>query len=933
MSQSQKRPFQPNRFVIHSQEQATQPQKKARRKSYKSSSQSSRPSQTPPEHETQEQIKHVDANDILPPLSPLQQQSPPAATENALLPPLLLAELPPAAHMIRQGQLLDSKPVFGTQPLFEENHAMTDQPVFHTQGLADITNSKSTCDQTKSPRKTDMPSHLASSSEATNLKISPYFSNAAPNTTYIQKALTEKSPNTIIPCRREPKREPHIAPPRVRFAPAKKEPQVASTVQPVSTTPLKQEPKTYPTTGIARSPSQEPPSAQTKKEIKMASTPEPSSAAKTKYEPQTQTPSGLTPVLHAKKEEIQQSPGGPTSASQLKPNPGPSIASQKHYYLAVAEAQKRRRAIIERIDHALDDWRPQEHGGKREYSIEAPAEKPLKVAQVTQQPDCSQTQTATDAGPILDPYQTAAIEAAMSGESFFLTGSAGTGKSFVLQEIIRRLRDKGKQVAVTASTGCAAVAIQGNTIHSVSGVGLGMEPMERLKNFAKTDRRLRKRLQNCDVLVIDEVSMIDSFLFEKVELVFRHARDEMDQVEAKTDSKRKIRRNVNQVLMMETELKKMFGGVQVITCGDFFQLPPVKASDPKFQMSSEKFFAFESKIWKKKIRKFFILRVVHRQSNRSFVGLLNELRYGKVSYSTKGVLDACRINPQAENTELDATGNPVPFTKLYSLRRQVDMENTTRLKRIKNQPGVRYMAEDKIHRKLDGMVLNSVKKLLQQAPAFAAVDLKQGCRVLCIKNVDKELGIVNGSSGYIVGFRQCGKARTEQAHEWLKLSAEEREKNYKDMSVDGLSKDEVVSLRNSEVMKKYEHLRRDETNSFMLLNGKEPDLVPVVRFDNGVTRGMIPEKWEIYGMRGQVIAVRYQIPLILGWALSIHKSQGMTLENVQTDLGRAFDYGQVYVALSRATSAHGLRVTSFNEHKVMSHIKVQEYYDRMDGKE
>jgi ATP-dependent DNA helicase PIF1 len=90
-----------------------------------------------------------------------------------------------------------------------------------------------------------------------------------------------------------------------------------------------------------------------------------------------------------------------------------------------------------------------------------------------------------------------------------------------------------------------------------------------------------------------------------------------------------------------------------------------------------------------------------------------------------------------------------------------------------------------------------------------------------------------------------------------------------------------------------------------------------------------PEAWKIELPNGEVQAQRQQVPLILAWALSIHKAQGQTLQRVKVDLGRVFEKGQAYVALSRATSKAGLQVTRFDARKVMVHPKVTEFYSNL----
>lgn len=112
---------------------------------------------------------------------------------------------------------------------------------------------------------------------------------------------------------------------------------------------------------------------------------------------------------------------------------------------------------------------------------------------------------------------------------------------------------------------------------------------------------------------------------------------------------------------------------------------------------------------------------------------------------------------------------------------------------------------------------------------------------------------------------------------------------------------------------------------------------PVVRFTiaDGSTRDLLcqRETWKVELPNGEVQAQRTQIPLILAWALSIHKAQGQTLERVKVDLGRVFEKGQAYVALSRAVSMQGLQILNFNPSKVVAHERVRTFYNGLSSAE
>ncbi|MDU6640774.1 MAG: AAA family ATPase, partial [Alloscardovia omnicolens] len=144
--------------------------------------------------------------------------------------------------------------------------------------------------------------------------------------------------------------------------------------------------------------------------------------------------------------------------------------------------------------------------------------------------------------------QSQALQILNSGASAYLTGAPGAGKTYILNQFIKRARTEGKIVAVTASTGIASTHINGQTIHSYSGLGVNTYLTESVTKRILTRRK--KTIANTDILIIDEVSMIHAWLFDLVDEICRRAR--------------------------KNDLP--FGGMQVVVSGDFFQLPPVSVA-------------------------------------------------------------------------------------------------------------------------------------------------------------------------------------------------------------------------------------------------------------------------------------------------------------------------------------------------------------------
>jgi ATP-dependent DNA helicase PIF1 len=435
----------------------------------------------------------------------------------------------------------------------------------------------------------------------------------------------------------------------------------------------------------------------------------------------------------------------------------------------------------------------------------------------------------------------------------------GTGKSVLLREIIAALRRKyvrePDRVAVTASTGLAACNVGGVTLHSFSGIGLGKEPAEDLIKKIRRNAKAKQRWMRTKVLIMDEVSMVDGDLFDKLEQIART-----------------IRNN-----------GRPFGGIQLVITGDFFQLPPV----PEYGKVSK--FAFDAGTWTTSIEHTIGLHHVFRQKDPVFANMLNEMREGRLTPDS-----IARFRKL--DRPLPASEENIEATELFPTRQEVDRANTLRMQQLHGAT-FDFEARD------GGTVTNKEQRdrLLQSCMVPEVVHLKKGSQVMLVKNMDDTL--VNGSLGKVTGFM------TEQMFVIYK-------------------EDEEAFLEGGASEKA---MKTEMAKSTLGLNTAQ--VFPVVRFAiaDGTTRDLLckREDWKIELPNGEVQASRSQIPLILAWALSIHKAQGQTLERVRVDLGRVFEKGQAYVALSRATSMAGLQILRFDPRKVLAHEKVRTFYSSL----
>ncbi|KAJ1522289.1 hypothetical protein ONE63_002588 [Megalurothrips usitatus] len=410
--------------------------------------------------------------------------------------------------------------------------------------------------------------------------------------------------------------------------------------------------------------------------------------------------------------------------------------------------------------------------------------------------------------PLTDEQQRVLLAVA-SGKNIFFTGSAGTGKSFLLRKIIASLPPD--TTYPTASTGVAACHIGGYTLHSFAGVGSGQGSLKRLAELARRPH-VAQQWRRCKVLIIDEISMVDGRFFDKLEYIAREVRGN----------------------------DRPFGGIQLVLCGDFLQLPPVGRNDSS-NKEGPATFCFQSEAWERCNLNCYELSVVHRQNDPVFIDILQNIRIGRVTPEIVERLQA------TTNNKVDSAG--ILASRLCSLTKESQLINISKLENLS--------ANEKEFQAIDSDPTLS-QTLDVQTPVESTIKLKVGAQVMLLKNISLNDGLVNGARGVVTKF-----------------------------STEGLP---VVKFRAGEFTIRY-------------------------------------EKWSVKVISGTVLS-RKQIPLKLAWAFSIHKSQGLTLDCVEMSLGKVFEAGQAYVALSRAKSLASLRVLDFDSKQVWANPDVLKFYQR-----
>ncbi len=387
--------------------------------------------------------------------------------------------------------------------------------------------------------------------------------------------------------------------------------------------------------------------------------------------------------------------------------------------------------------------------------------------------------------------QEEALDILKLGHNVFLVGAAGSGKTYVLNQYIKYLQKKAIEVGITASTGIAATHLNGMTIHSFSGMGIKDSLTQADFKKLLKDSRFKKRFTKTHVLIIDEISMLHGTQLDMVDEICRKFKEPF----------------------------KPFGGMQVILCGDLFQLPPVSKKGEKAQ------FVSSSRAWQTMSLNICYLSQQYRQQDRKLSNILNDIRQERVSEHT--------LVPLRESYRREIANGLTP-TKLYTHNLDVDRINQNELSKLKGKT-VSF-------------------KMQEQGPANLTIAIKKGCLapemlslkkdslVMCVKN-NFEQGYVNGTLAVVIDFE---------------------------------------------------------------------DGCPVIQTHNGRILVIDRATWAVEE-DGIEKAVIHQFPLRLAWAITVHKSQGMSLDAAEMDLSKSFVKGMGYVALSRVRSLNGLRLMGLNQ--------------------
>lgn len=405
----------------------------------------------------------------------------------------------------------------------------------------------------------------------------------------------------------------------------------------------------------------------------------------------------------------------------------------------------------------------------------------------------------------LNEYQKIAIEHVMNKKNVFITAPAGYGKSYLIKKIHQWAEINNIDCGITALSGTAAVLINGRTLHSFLGINLAQDTPERL--YYKCKEKYKKtynKLIALKILIIDEISMMDVELFNKI------------------DDYLKLIKCSN----------KPFGGIQIILLGDFVQLPPVKGS-----------YCFLSEKWNNIGLEIVQLKKNMRQNQEVFQQLLEKLRWGICSDQELSILQSLK------NTKFEDGIMP---TKIYSLNIDID--------RINNQEFNKISQNNIVKTYKTTSTPCTLLKLAKSLNIHDEIKLCKGAQVILTTNLDFDKKLVNGSRG---------------------------------VCLDVLNDSVVVKFRNNNL-----------------------EMIPFIKYypDDDNNREYIS-----------------YIPLKLGYAITCHRSQGMTLDAIEIDLGsKIFCDGQAYTAISRAQKLDNIKIINLDKDSFMTNELVKEFYKKLD---
>lgn len=403
----------------------------------------------------------------------------------------------------------------------------------------------------------------------------------------------------------------------------------------------------------------------------------------------------------------------------------------------------------------------------------------------------------------LTSSQQKAFDMFLSKKNLFICGSAGNGKSYLVNQIRKHCLENYMYCVTTSTTGTSAVNINGKTIHSVFGLKPWTTDYTGQAHYVmKKNKMVHRNLYRSTVLIIDEVSMLDNIMFD----------------------------GLSEMMKIFKNCEEEFGGVQLILVGDIFQLPPVKNS-----------YCFLGESWKNThINLIELKESVRQESDERFYNILQEMRLGKVSKENYSIL---------ENLKNTVFPEGIIPTKLYSKNVNVDKINQKYMQKLvdKGEICITYKAEVECSNVKEKDVFEKSNN----------ITLCKNSQVMVTRNISLENSIVNGTRGIV----------TELGDDYV-----------------------IIKTLKNKLQK----------ISYVIDEVKEP---------------------------GREKTMSY-LPIKLAYAMTIHKSQGATIDCMEIDLGKnVFNCGQAYTGLSRAKNLDSIKIKSIEKSSFKTDLRVLKWYN------
>jgi len=436
----------------------------------------------------------------------------------------------------------------------------------------------------------------------------------------------------------------------------------------------------------------------------------------------------------------------------------------------------------------------------------------------------------------LSASQSEALSLVEGGENVFITGGAGTGKSYLIAQIMERLRGMGKKVTLVSSTGVSAYNIGGVTLHSFAGIGLGEGDFEVLYMSLLKKKERVKKWRAIDTLIVDEISMITTVYMKRVDRVARRIR----------------------------KSKRPFGGIQLIMVGDFFQCPSIiKPMDVKkfeeYENDEEAFLPlFETRLWREelKIHSKALKENFRQAGDTTFIELLSRIRVAQTLPEDEAIFQGRLLS---HHPDVD----PEELVKLCSRRDTAEAINRKAMLSLTGE--THHFKAVHTHFDKQGKPMTPLKDMKTATfPVDADLELKVGAKVMLCYNMDAEIGLFNGARGEVISF---------------------------------------------------------ERNS---MNVMDSVLYPMVNFEDVDNRLILPYSWDSVESK-RLVSTFTQVPLILRYAITIHKAQGLTISKLLVGMD-FFEHGQGYVAFSRAPKLDVLYLSNVNSAKFLVSPSALKFY-------